>query len=161
VSPYATHTWPAAEIVLPAAIESAGENFCFAGDTFYLAHLNNGTSHPLWILAGAFVAGAAEAPSPGSPPVVGVNYEFSTADRFRIKAMDTGDYHEFWAEGAPLEETLIAGAGSASDPGSVVALGPLFKCEDSIFYVRNTTQSTWQKLYVIGDAGEESIIILN
>jgi len=74
----------------------------------------------------------------------GLNYEFSTSARFRIKNTDTAKYHGIWMVGAANEEQLEIGASGSSDPDVTLLTGPRFRFSLNQFWMKNVDTGLWQ-----------------
>lgn len=137
-------------------IPSLGDNYLLSLDgSFALINQDSGNYHIIHI-EGAFneedIWWEDAVPLSAIPLVtaVGLNYEWSTSNRFRIVNSDTIKCHGMWTTGEQDEEQLEIGTGGISAPDGMMLSGPRFRFYLNLFWVKNIDTGLWNPLSFVG-----------
>lgn len=163
-------TYNVSELVVDATgmsqvVPIMGLNYLFSSDGYlYLKNFTTGLWHP-WavfgdVAPGMGILGAANPTIATEIAVSGENYQWSTDGNFRLKNLDTDDWHRVRTRGLLGAETFEPGSGNATTATTAIAARTLnMRVVDRLMQLLNFDLGKWSTPFVAGIEGGESLTI--
>lgn len=159
-----------AELIIDAtglsqAVPVLGLNYLFSTDGYlYLRNFTTGLWHP-WAVFGDVspnmgLLAAASPVAATSVSVSGTNYQWSNDGNFRLKNLDTSNWHRVRTTGFLGMESFDTGSGTSATAASAIASRALnMRIVDRMMQLLNFDLGKWATPFVAGLEGGETLTI--